>query len=171
MKLCAYVMQLVHGCTNEPTQVTYVTHHEWLVSNSNIHVHYLLILWLQNVQQLTKILSNYCRRVWIILRNQVPLNIINQATLTGRVWWLRWHYMLMWDNLFRTNASVLIYQLLFHFSHHQHTLILIILHEKMVLRRMGPHPEDHIPKTDLQIVEEVLHEESSSRIGVATSSK
>ena len=32
----------------------------------------------------------------------------------------------------------------------------------MVLRRMGPHPEDHVPKTDLQIVEEVLHEQSSS---------
>ena len=41
----------------------------------------------------------------------------------------------------------------------------------MVLRRMGPYPEDHIPKTDLQIVEEVLHEESSSRIGATTSSK
>ena len=41
----------------------------------------------------------------------------------------------------------------------------------MVLRRMGPHPEDHFPKTDLQIIEEVLHEEISSRIGVATSSK
>ena len=46
----------------------------------------------------------------------------------------------------------------------------------MVLRRMGPHPEDHVPKTDLQIVEEVLHEQSSSStflssIGVTSSSK
>ena len=32
----------------------------------------------------------------------------------------------------------------------------------MVLRKMGPHPEDHIPKTDVEIVEEVLKEQTKT---------
>jgi hypothetical protein len=32
----------------------------------------------------------------------------------------------------------------------------------MVLRKMGPHPEDWIPKTDLEIVEEVLRDQNKS---------
>jgi hypothetical protein len=48
----------------------------------------------------------------------------------------------------------------------------------MVLRKMGPHPEDWIPKTDLEIVEEVLRDQNKSRsitflssIGVSSASK
>jgi hypothetical protein len=48
----------------------------------------------------------------------------------------------------------------------------------MVLRKMGPHPEDWIPKTDLEIVEEVLRDQKKSRaitflssIGVSFASK
>ena len=46
----------------------------------------------------------------------------------------------------------------------------------MVLRRMGPHNVDHIPITDMQIVEQVLHEQSSSStflssIGVVKTSR
>jgi hypothetical protein len=48
----------------------------------------------------------------------------------------------------------------------------------MVLRRMGPHPRDWIPKTDLEITEEVLREHNNSRsttylssIGVSSASK
>jgi hypothetical protein len=48
----------------------------------------------------------------------------------------------------------------------------------MVLRKMGPHPEDWIPKTDLEIVEEVLRDQNKSRaitflssIGVSYASK
>ena len=33
----------------------------------------------------------------------------------------------------------------------------------MVLQKMGPHPEDWIPKTDLEIVEEVLRDQNNSR--------
>ena len=38
----------------------------------------------------------------------------------------------------------------------------MLLQNEMVLRKMGPHPEDHIPKTDLQIIDEVLQELTSS---------
>ena len=48
----------------------------------------------------------------------------------------------------------------------------------MVLQKMGPHPEDWIPKTDLEIVEEVLRDQNNSRsitflssIGVSSASK
>jgi hypothetical protein len=48
----------------------------------------------------------------------------------------------------------------------------------MVLRKMGPHLEDWIPKTDLEIVEEVLRDPNISRaitflssIGVSSASK
>jgi hypothetical protein len=48
----------------------------------------------------------------------------------------------------------------------------------MVLWKMGPHPEDWIPKTDLEIVEEVLRDQNKSRsitflssIGVSAASK
>ncbi|KQK18742.1 hypothetical protein BRADI_1g44410v3 [Brachypodium distachyon] len=39
----------------------------------------------------------------------------------------------------------------------------VITKTQMVLRKMGPHPEDWPGKTDLQIIEEVLKEQSSSR--------
>jgi pyruvate dehydrogenase complex dehydrogenase (E1) component len=48
----------------------------------------------------------------------------------------------------------------------------------MVLQKMGPHPEDWIPKSDLEILEEVLRDQNKSRaitflssIGVSSASK
>lgn len=41
-------------------------------------------------------------------------------------------------------------------------MICILLQDAMLLKKMGPHPEDYAHKTDVQIVEQVLMEQASS---------
>ena len=61
-------------------------------------------------------------------------------------------------------------------SYTGHAMILIILQNEMNIRKMGPRQEDEAEKSDMQIVEEVLKEHSSSstflgNLGVASSSR
>ena len=57
-------------------------------------------------------------------------------------------------------------------------MISILMQTDMLLRKMGPRPEDEVPKTDAEIVDEVVKERTKSRtstflarLGVGSSSR